>query len=76
MDQPAGGVAHSQSRRFRQVRVLLFALVRSVQLVALLSVLTGLYLGLKNRDMGFELTTLAVGGGLFYLAAYLQRRWL
>ncbi|MCH7520377.1 MAG: hypothetical protein IIB42_01580 [Candidatus Marinimicrobia bacterium] len=52
------------------------ALIRAVQLVALLSVVGGLYLGYRNRDMGFELNTLAIGAGLFYLAAYIQRRWL
>ena len=58
------------------MKSLLGALIRAVQLVALLSVVAGLYLGYRNRDMGFELNTLAIGAGLFYLAAYIQRRWL
>ncbi len=57
------------------MKSLLLVLVRSLQLVAMLSVLSGLYVGLKHRDMGFELITLAVGAGIFYLAAYVQRRW-
>ena len=59
-----------------EVKNLFGALIRAVQLVALLSVVGGLYLGYRNRDMGFELNTLAIGAGLFYLAAYIQRRWL
>lgn len=59
-----------------EVKSLFGALIRAVQLVALLSVVGGLYLGYRNRDMGFELNTLAIGAGLFYLAAYIQRRWL
>lgn len=58
------------------VKSLFGALVRAVQLVALLSVVAGLYLGYRSRDMRFELNTLAIGAGVFYLAAYIQRRWL
>lgn len=59
-----------------RVKSLLGALVRAVQLVALLSVVAGLYLGYRSRDMSFELNTLAIGAGVFYLAAYIRRRWL
>ena len=52
------------------------ALIRAVQLVALLAVVGGLYLGYRNRAVGVDLNTLAIGAGLFYLAAYIQRRWL
>ena len=51
-------------------------MVRSLQVLALLSVLSGLYTGIKHRDMGLELASLAIGGALFYLAAYVQRRWV
>ena len=51
-------------------------MVRSLQLLALLSVLSGLYTGIKHRDMGLELTALAIGAAFFYLAAYVQRRWV
>ncbi len=53
-----------------------WALVRSLQLVALLSVLSGLYAGIRHRDVASELAALAAGGALFYLAAYVQRRWV
>ncbi len=59
-----------------RVNSLLRVLVRAVQLVALFSVVAGLYLGYKSRDMVFELNTLAIGAGVFYLATYIQRRWL
>ena len=58
------------------VKSLARVLVRAVQLAALLSVVAGLYLGYRSRDMVFELNTLAIGAGVFYLAAYIQRRWL
>lgn len=51
-------------------------MVRSLQVLALLSVLSGLYSGVKHRDMGLELASLAIGAALFYLAAYVQRRWV
>lgn len=50
--------------------------IRSIQLLALVSVIFGLYIGNLNRDMSFELMTLAVGAGIFYGAAYLQKWWL
>ena len=66
MVKPAAGIVKGPLR----------ALVRSIQLVALLSVVTGLYLGYMNRDMTFELITLAIGAAIFYFAAHIQRRWL
>lgn len=47
---------------------LLVALMRAVQFLALISVPIGLYVGNRNRDMTFELATLAIGATLFYLA--------
>ena len=54
----------------------MLALVRAIQLLAMFSVLGGLYIGYINRDMNFELATLGIGAGLFYLSAALQRRWM
>ena len=53
----------------------LVAVARSAQVMAMLTVLSGLYLGLRGVEMGVYLTLVAVGAGLFYLAAYLQRKW-
>lgn len=47
---------------------LLVAIMRAVQFLALISVPIGLYVGNRNRDMTFELMTLAIGAGVFYLA--------
>lgn len=58
------------------MRNLLRALVRAIQLLALFSVLGGLYIGWANRDMNFELATLGIGAGLFYLSVAIQSRWM
>ena len=52
---------------------LLVALIRAVQFLALISVPLGLYIGNRNRDMTFELTTLAIGAAVFYLASQALR---
>ena len=48
-------------------------LVKAIQILALVSVPIGLYVGYKNRDMNFELATVAIGAAIFYLASLALR---
>lgn len=58
------------------MRTILVILLRALQLVAMLSVLTGLYVGYINKDMNFELMTLGIGAAAFYLIMIVQKKWL
>ena len=58
------------------MRIILAVLLRALQLLALLSVMTGLYVGYINRDMYFELMTLGIGAAAFYLIMVVQQKWL
>ena len=57
------------------MRSVMLALVRGIKLLDMLSVLGRLYIGYINRDMNFELATLGIGAGLFYLSVAIQRHW-
>ena len=52
---------------------MLMWLVKAIQIVALVSVPIGLYVGYKNRDMNFELATVVIGAAIFYLASLALR---
>lgn len=43
-------------------------LFRALQVVALGSVLSGLYIGMRDRNLILEIQSLAIGAGIFYLA--------
>ncbi|MFQ6607270.1 MAG: hypothetical protein ACE5EE_01900 [Fidelibacterota bacterium] len=40
----------------------------------MLMVLSGLYFGIRNRDLVLEVQALALGAGMFYTAAWLLKR--
>tara|TARA_B100000315_G_scaffold260870_2_gene326633 strand:+ start:4033 stop:4218 length:186 start_codon:yes stop_codon:yes gene_type:complete len=50
-----------------------YVILRSLQIMALLSVLSGLYIGIRDRNLMLEVQALAVGGGIFYLAHLLLK---
>ena len=58
------------------LRIFLVVMLRALQLLAMLSVVTGLYVGYVNRDMNFELMTLIRGAAVFYLLMVVQQKWL
>ncbi len=52
-----------------------YLLFRSLQVMALLSVISGLYLGIRDRNLMFEVQSLAVGVTIFYIAHWANERW-
>jgi len=52
-----------------------YVLFRSLQILALLSVLAGLYIGVRDRNLILEVQALAGGAGLFYVAYWANERW-
>ena len=50
-----------------------YILCRSLQVMAMLMVLSGLYFGIHNRDLILEIEALALGAGLFYAANWLLK---
>jgi len=40
----------------------------------MLMVLSGLYFGIRNRDLILEIEALALGAGLFYTATWLMKK--
>ena len=45
-----------------------FALLRSVQLFAMIIILSGLYIGIRDNNVMLELNALIIGAGIFYVA--------
>lgn len=45
-----------------------FALLRSLQLFAMLITLSGLYIGIRDNNVMLELNALIIGAGIFYAA--------
>ena len=52
-----------------------YVLFRSLQILALLSVLSGLYIGVRDRNLILEVQALAGGAILFYVAYWANERW-
>ncbi len=52
-----------------------YVLFRSIQIMALLSVLSGLYFGIRDRNLMLEVQALTVGALLFYAAYWANERW-
>ncbi|HJL84594.1 MAG TPA: hypothetical protein QGG35_04250 [Candidatus Marinimicrobia bacterium] len=52
-----------------------YVLFRSLQILALLSVLSGLYIGVRDRNLILEVQALTGGAALFYVAYWANERW-
>ena len=52
-----------------------YLLFRSLQVMALLSVISGLYLGIRDRNLMLEVQSLVVGVTIFYIAHWANERW-
>lgn len=52
-----------------------YVLFRSLQILALISVLSGLYIGVRDRNLILEVQALAGGAALFYVAYWANERW-
>ncbi len=45
-----------------------YALLRSMQLFAMLITISGLYIGIRDNNVMLELNALIIGSGIFYAA--------
>jgi len=45
-----------------------FALLRSLQFFAMIIILSGLYIGIRDNNVMLELNALIIGAGIFYAA--------
>ena len=52
-----------------------YVLFRSIQIMALVSVLSGLYFGIRDSNLMLEVQALTWGALLFYAAHWANERW-
>lgn len=52
-----------------------YIVLRSIQILALLGVLSGLFWGIRDRNLALEVQTLVSGALIFYLAHLGIQRW-
>ena len=45
-----------------------YAFLRGIQLFAMIIIISGFVLGIRLRNMDIELSSLAIGAGIFYVA--------
>ena len=51
-----------------------YVLLRSLQLLSMIIVLSGLIWGIKNRNVMLELNALVIGSALFYISNMLLKK--
>jgi len=54
---------------------MLYVLFRSLQIFALIIVISGLYIGIRDRNLILEIQALSSGALLFYLANWLNEKF-
>ena len=55
---------------------LLWYTIKMIQLSALLIVISGLYYGYTNHNMGYELKMFIYGGILFYVSTWINNKFI
>ena len=55
---------------------LLWYSIKMIQIFALLTVMSGLYFGFLDRNMNYELKMFFYGGIMFYLANWLESKFI
>lgn len=58
------------------MKTVLWIILKTVQGLGLITVISGLYWGIRNHDMNFEVQMLLYGTGMLYGSAYISDRWL
>ncbi|MEE9167681.1 MAG: hypothetical protein V3U24_09535 [Candidatus Neomarinimicrobiota bacterium] len=53
-----------------------YVVLRSLQLMALLAVLSGLYYGIRDQNLVLEIEAVASGVALFYMAQWMLKKWV
>jgi hypothetical protein len=58
------------------MKTVLWIILKTIQGLGLITVISGLYWGIRNHDMNFEVQMLLYGTGMLYGSAYISDRWL
>ena len=58
------------------MKTVFMVLLKLIQGLGLIIVISGLYWGIRNHDMNYELQMLLYGCGMLYGAVYISNKWL
>ena len=58
------------------MKTFIWVLLKTIQGLGLITVISGLYYGMRNHDMNYELLMLLIGSGMLYGSAYLSDKWV
>ena len=58
------------------MRTFIWYILKMIQIIGLLSVLSALYYGFRDNDMMYELKMFIYGGALFYGANWLNNKYI
>ncbi|MBC8197570.1 MAG: hypothetical protein H8E60_06760 [Candidatus Marinimicrobia bacterium] len=58
------------------MKTFIWVLLKTIQGLGLITVISGLYYGMRDHDMNYELLMLLIGSGMLYGSAYLSDKWV
>ncbi len=58
------------------MKTFIWVLLKTIQGLGLITVISGLYYGMRDHDMNYELLMLLIGSGMLYGSAYLSDKWI
>lgn len=58
------------------MKTIFWVILKTIQGLGLITVISGLYWGIRNHDMNYEVQMLLYGIGMLYGSAYISDRWL
>jgi len=58
------------------MKTIFWVILKTIQGLGLITVISGLYWGIRNHDMNYEVQMLLYGTGMLYGSAYISDRWL
>jgi len=58
------------------MKTFIWVLLKTIQGLGLITVISGLYYGMRDHDMNYELLMLLIGCGMLYGSAYLSDKWV
>lgn len=57
-------------------KTITWLIIKTLQALGLITVVSGLYWGIKNHDMFYEIQMVLYGTALFYGSTWIERHWL
>ena len=58
------------------MKTVFWILLKIIQGLGLITVISGLYYGMRNHDMNYELQMLIYGCAMLYGSAYISDKWV